>query len=42
MVSLHEAVAYLGLENVRAVATSVDLFEVLGGGTRTEQLAMRL
>jgi HD-like signal output (HDOD) protein len=41
MVSLHEAVAYLGLENVRAVATSV-LFEVLGGGTRTEQLAVRL
>ncbi len=42
VVSLHEAVAYLGLENVRAVATSVDLFDALGTGANAEKLALRL
>ncbi len=42
VVSLHEAVAYLGLENVRAVATSVDLFDALGHGAMAEKLAARL
>jgi HD-like signal output (HDOD) protein len=42
VVSLHEAVAYLGLENVRAVATSVELFDALGSGATAEKLALRL
>jgi HD-like signal output (HDOD) protein len=42
VVSLHEAVAYLGLENVRAVATSTDVFHSLGTGAIAEQLAARL
>ncbi len=42
VVSLHEAVAYLGLENVRAVATSVELFDALASGAEAEKLAVRL
>jgi HD-like signal output (HDOD) protein/CheY-like chemotaxis protein len=37
--SLHEAVAYLGLENVRAVATSADVFQALGRNVEAERLA---
>jgi HD-like signal output (HDOD) protein len=40
--SLHEAVAYLGLENLRAVATSADMFQALQSGPSAEQLAWRL
>ena len=42
VVSLHEAVAYLGLDNVRAVVTSVELFDALANGAEAEKLAGRL
>jgi HD-like signal output (HDOD) protein len=40
--SLREAVSYLGLDNVRAVALSADVFQALGTGPGLEQLARRL
>jgi HD-like signal output (HDOD) protein len=40
--SLHEAVAYLGMENLRAVATSADMFQALHSGPSVEQLARQL
>ena len=40
--SLREAVSYLGLENVRALATSADVVQALGAGPDFDLLASRL
>jgi HD-like signal output (HDOD) protein len=40
--SLREAVSYLGLENVRALATSADVVQALGAGGDFDVLASRL
>ena len=40
--SIHEAVSHLGLENVRALATSAEAFEGRGKGTEAELLAAEL
>jgi len=40
--SLRDAVTYLGLDNVRALATAADVFQALGTGAAYEQLAGRL
>jgi HD-like signal output (HDOD) protein len=40
--SVREAVAYLGLDNVRALATSADLVQALGNGPAFDILARRL
>jgi HD-like signal output (HDOD) protein/CheY-like chemotaxis protein len=40
--SLREAVAYLGLDNVRAMATSADLIQALSSGPAFDLLAVRL